>query len=194
MILVRQPCVVAPHQVFTKVVRASRIDTFRVGRDRLPSTPDPPSARQFERILPEKEAETKMRFSAATVLATALGLFSVATAHTIQLKAHSRECFHEVLHKDDLMTVTFQVGDREFGGSGNLEIDFWVRLSGTVSDPRSCGLKWSRRALLPSETAKDREPQDDRKRKSMPNYKISFCILRRTCLLTYRELSRSRTP
>ncbi len=24
------------------------------------------------------------------------------------------------------MTVTFQVGDREFGGSGNLEIDFWV--------------------------------------------------------------------
>ena len=25
------------------------------------------------------------------------------------------------------MTVTFQVGDREFGGAGNLEIDFWVR-------------------------------------------------------------------
>jgi hypothetical protein len=25
------------------------------------------------------------------------------------------------------MTVTFQVGDREFGGSGNLEIDFTVR-------------------------------------------------------------------
>ena len=25
------------------------------------------------------------------------------------------------------MTVTFQVGDREFGGSGNLDIDFWVR-------------------------------------------------------------------
>jgi hypothetical protein len=25
------------------------------------------------------------------------------------------------------MTVTFQVGDREFGGSGNLEVDFWVR-------------------------------------------------------------------
>ena len=24
------------------------------------------------------------------------------------------------------MTVTFQVGDREFGGAGNLEIDFWV--------------------------------------------------------------------
>ena len=40
--------------------------------------------------------------------------------------AHSRECFHENLHKDDKMTVTFQVGDREFGGSGNLEIDFWV--------------------------------------------------------------------
>ena len=25
------------------------------------------------------------------------------------------------------MTVTFQVGDREFGGAGNLELDFWVR-------------------------------------------------------------------
>lgn len=54
-------------------------------------------------------------------------LWSVCTAHNIQLKAHSRECFHESLHTDDKMTVTFQVGDREFGGSGNLEIDFWVR-------------------------------------------------------------------
>lgn len=25
------------------------------------------------------------------------------------------------------MTVSFQVGDREFGGAGNLEVDFWVR-------------------------------------------------------------------
>jgi hypothetical protein len=24
------------------------------------------------------------------------------------------------------MTVTFLVGDREFGSAGNLEIDFWV--------------------------------------------------------------------
>ena len=47
-------------------------------------------------------------------------------AHNIQMGSHARECFHEVLHKDDKMTVTFQVGDREFGGSGNLEIDFWV--------------------------------------------------------------------
>lgn len=99
----------------------------------------------------ENGTDNKMRFSAASVLATALGLFSVATAHTIQLKAHSRECFHEVLHKDDLMTVTFQVGDREFGGSGNLEIDFWVRLSATYTDPWSCGLRWSRRADCCSE-------------------------------------------
>ncbi|KAK4993570.1 p24 complex component [Elasticomyces elasticus] len=42
------------------------------------------------------------------------------------MKSHSRECFHEQLHKDDKMTVTFQVGDREFGGSGNLEVDFWI--------------------------------------------------------------------
>lgn len=53
-------------------------------------------------------------------------LWTACNAHNIQLKAHSRECFHETLHADDKMTVTFQVGDREFGGSGNLEIDFWV--------------------------------------------------------------------
>jgi p24 family protein beta-1 len=60
-------------------------------------------------------------------IASFLALASSSLAHNIQLKAHSRECFHETLHSDDKMTVTFQVGDREFGGSGNLEIDFWVR-------------------------------------------------------------------
>lgn len=54
-------------------------------------------------------------------------LLAIGDAHNIQMKAHSRECFHESLHRDDKMTVTFQVGDREFGGSGNLDIDFWVR-------------------------------------------------------------------
>ena len=58
-------------------------------------------------------------------------LLAVGNAHNIQLKSHSRECFHESLHKDDKMTVTFQVGDREFGGSGNLDIDFWVGSPGT---------------------------------------------------------------
>jgi len=48
-------------------------------------------------------------------------------AHNIQLMAHTKECFHESLHKDDRMTVTFQVGDREFGGAGNLDIDFWIQ-------------------------------------------------------------------
>ncbi|KAI9655370.1 MAG: p24 complex component [Bathelium mastoideum] len=44
------------------------------------------------------------------------------------MKAHSKECFHEQLHSDDKMTVTFQVGDREFGhSSGNLDIDFWIQ-------------------------------------------------------------------
>lgn len=56
-----------------------------------------------------------------------LGLLAVAThAHNIPLRAHSRECFFEELHKEDKMTVTFQVGDRENGPSGNLDIDFWV--------------------------------------------------------------------
>ena len=67
----------------------------------------------------------KMRFSSAILLG-AVCWIQVVTAHNIALKAHSRECFHEDLHRDDKMTVTFQVGDREFGGSGNLEIDFWV--------------------------------------------------------------------
>lgn len=60
-------------------------------------------------------------------MVAAAGWLGLAAAHNIQLKAHSRECFHEELHRDDKMTVTFQVGDREFGGSGNLEIDFFVR-------------------------------------------------------------------
>ena len=69
---------------------------------------------------------TKMLFSSFGLLAAASSLLSLTSAHNIQMKAHQRECFHEQLHKDDKMTVTFQVGDREFGGSGNLEIDFWV--------------------------------------------------------------------
>ena len=67
-----------------------------------------------------------MLFSSLGLLAAASSLLSLSAAHTIQMKAHMRECFHEMLHKDDKMTVTFQVGDREFGGSGNLDIDFWV--------------------------------------------------------------------
>lgn len=70
-----------------------------------------------------------MQFLSASSLLLAAGLFTSAVAHNIQLPAHGRECFHESLHKDDKMTVSFQVGDREFGGAGNLEIDFWVRLS-----------------------------------------------------------------
>jgi hypothetical protein len=71
-----------------------------------------------------------MLFPSLAIFAAASSLLSFATAHNIQMKAHQRECFHEQLHKGDRMTVTFQVGDREFGGSGNLEIDFWVRQGG----------------------------------------------------------------
>jgi hypothetical protein len=81
---------------------------------------------------------TIMLFQSLAVLAAASSFFSLTAAHNIQMKAHQRECFHESLHKDDKMTVTFQVGDREFGGSGNLEIDFWVRRS--PSRPRSKGV------------------------------------------------------
>ena len=66
-----------------------------------------------------------MLFSFPTLLAAA-GLLQTVLGHNIQLPAHGRECFHEELHKDDVMTVTFQVGDREFGSAGNIDIDFWV--------------------------------------------------------------------
>ena len=68
-----------------------------------------------------------MYTSLARLLTLTLSLnLYVTSAHNILLKAHSRECFNEVLHKGDKMAVTFQVGDREFGGSGNLAVDFWV--------------------------------------------------------------------
>ncbi|KAJ5047448.1 uncharacterized protein L3040_003275 [Drepanopeziza brunnea f. sp. 'multigermtubi'] len=68
-----------------------------------------------------------MRFSTSSLLLAATTLLGTAVAHNIQLAAHGRECFHEMLHKDDKMTVTFQVGDREFGSAGNLQIDFWIQ-------------------------------------------------------------------
>ncbi|KIW31687.1 hypothetical protein, variant 2 [Cladophialophora immunda] len=67
-----------------------------------------------------------MRFGRAAAYAAFASWIGAALAHNIALKAHTRECFHEELHKDDKMTVTFQVGDREFGGAGNLEIDFYI--------------------------------------------------------------------
>ncbi|KAI6785648.1 p24 family protein beta-1 [Emericellopsis cladophorae] len=62
-------------------------------------------------------------FTAAKALVVAA---VAASAHNIVLPAHGVECYYETLHKDDTMTVTFQVGDREFGSAGNLEIDFWI--------------------------------------------------------------------
>ncbi|KAH0844512.1 Endosomal protein P24B [Fonsecaea pedrosoi] len=67
-----------------------------------------------------------MRFGRAAACAAFAGWIGAGVAHNIALKAHTRECFHEELHKDDKMTVTFQVGDREFGGAGNLDIDFYI--------------------------------------------------------------------
>lgn len=75
-----------------------------------------------------------------TLLAVITALLALGNAHNIQLRAHSRECFHEELHKDDKMTVTFQVGDREFGASGNLDLDFWVGLNSPVGE--STGGAW----------------------------------------------------
>ncbi|KAF8470845.1 endosomal P24B protein [Kalaharituber pfeilii] len=61
-----------------------------------------------------------------SILAVLPLLTPLVASHSVQLLPHSRECFHEVLNKDDKMTVSFQVGDREFGGAGSLDIDFWI--------------------------------------------------------------------
>ena len=76
--------------------------------------------------LPDPPSRFDMRLGAAATIAALTGWLGVGLAHNIQLRAHTRECFHEELHKDDKMTVTFQVGDREFGGAANLDIDFYV--------------------------------------------------------------------
>ncbi|KAG6024446.1 hypothetical protein E4U41_001785 [Claviceps citrina] len=64
--------------------------------------------------------------AARSLLAAATLAFHLASAHTIVLAAHGIECFHENLHRDDKMVVTFQTGDKEFHGAGNLEVDFWI--------------------------------------------------------------------
>ncbi|KAJ7591328.1 emp24/gp25L/p24 family/GOLD-domain-containing protein [Mycena floridula] len=50
-------------------------------------------------------------------------VFSVllVQAHMIDVHAGKKECFFEDLHKNDKMTVTYQVG-----GGGHLDIDFWL--------------------------------------------------------------------
>ena len=42
-------------------------------------------------------------------------------AYSVIVPANKKECFYEVLEKDDRLDLTFQVGD-----GGNLDIDFWV--------------------------------------------------------------------
>ncbi|KAH6657495.1 emp24/gp25L/p24 family/GOLD [Truncatella angustata] len=67
-----------------------------------------------------------MQFLSSAALLLSAALFQAVLGHNIQLPAHGRECFHEQLRPDDTMTVTFQVGDREFGSAGNLDVDFWI--------------------------------------------------------------------
>ncbi|KAM0696948.1 hypothetical protein Q7P36_003019 [Cladosporium allicinum] len=85
---------------------------------------------QTDRPRPPPTTASRYTANMAPVFNSLLVLLScvmLGYAHNIQLRAHSRECFHEMLHADDRMTVTFQVGDREFGGSGNLDLDFWIQ-------------------------------------------------------------------
>lgn len=96
----------------------------------LPRTQESPLEKHLYRSFPaliSRPFSTHIATMILRSIATLVSLLALSNAHNINLKAHSRECFHETLHKGDKMTVTFQVGDREFGGSGNLDVDFWVR-------------------------------------------------------------------
>lgn len=53
-------------------------------------------------------------------------LLNSASAHSIQLHGHTRQCFFEDLKVEDKMTVSYQVADRGVGSMSNLEIDFWI--------------------------------------------------------------------
>ncbi|KAJ4472216.1 supernatant protein factor C-terminal domain-containing protein [Lentinula aciculospora] len=57
----------------------------------------------------------------ASCLALLLASQYVVYAHMIDVPAGKKECFFEDLHKQDKMTVTYQVG-----GGGHLDIDFWL--------------------------------------------------------------------
>ncbi|KAF5393553.1 hypothetical protein D9757_000273 [Collybiopsis confluens] len=57
----------------------------------------------------------------AGYLAIFFTLQSIVLAHLIDIPAGKKECFFEDLHKQDKMTVTYQVG-----GGGHLDIDFWL--------------------------------------------------------------------
>jgi hypothetical protein len=88
------------------------------------------NTRTHSRLRPARIA---MRFT--SLIFGAAALVASAAAHSIHLNPHARECFHENLHREDRMTVSYQVGDREFGSAGNLEIDFWASLSCNPSPP-----------------------------------------------------------
>lgn len=77
-----------------------------------------------------------------SILLAASSLLGLSLAHNIQLAAHSHECFHEQLKRDDRISITFQVGDREFGSAGNLDVDFWVRrfMSLEAQANEDCGI------------------------------------------------------
>lgn len=99
----------------------------RNARQRPPRTLDSQASRTSSPPPPTTGCCTATMAPVMNSLLVLLSCVVLGFAHNMQLKAHSRECFHEMLHADDRMTVTFQVGDREFGGSGNLDLDFWVR-------------------------------------------------------------------
>lgn len=105
------------------------------------------------RPLPFLQPSTmRLLAAAAALLATSV------SAHSIQLPPHGRECFHENLHREDRMTVSYQVGDREFGSAGNLEIDFWVSCSS------------SRPPTQPNPTPTDRVRKDPRSIRRSPRH------------------------
>lgn len=62
---------------------------------------------------------TQRLLTACLTLLTVIPL--LVSTHLIEVPAGHKECFFEDLHKNDKMTVTYQVG-----GGGHLDIDFWL--------------------------------------------------------------------
>merc|ERR1711939_135546 len=87
-------------------------------------------AREAPRLeLSQRPAKGTMQLLRTLVGALAvLSSASYSFAHTIDIPAAAKECFFEDLHREDKMTVTYQVA-----GGGHLDIDFWLLFEGPPS-------------------------------------------------------------
>lgn len=60
------------------------------------------------------------------LLSTWLFLVALVSAHTALLPPNGKQCFFENLKKNDVLSISFQVGSRDPGNSEQYVIDFYV--------------------------------------------------------------------